>query len=277
MLFNSFPFIFVFLPIVLVGFFALARISHRLAAGWLTAASLVFYGWWDPDYIALLLASIVFNYLLGMHIARMHEAGRQKRGRQLLALAVIANLALLGYFKYAIFFLSSVQKLGLATGPLPEIVLPLGISFFTITQLAFLVDAHRGQARESNVTHYMLFVTYFPHLIAGPILRHKEMMPQFDQRATYRLNWDNIAVGLTMFILGLFKKTVCRRHWRLATPAFSAAAAGTPLTLLEAWGAALRLHVPDLLRLFRLHGHGARRVADVRHTRAGHRWPAHSR
>jgi len=240
LLFNSFAFISVFLPIVLAGFFALARISHRLAAGWLTAASLVFYGWWDPDYIALLLASIVFNYLLGMRIARMHEAGRQKRGRQLLALAVIANLALLGYFKYAIFFVSSLQKLGNVSGPLPDIVLPLGISFFTITQIAFLVDAHRGQAREYNFTHYVLFVTYFPHLIAGPILHHREMMPQFDQRATYRLDWDNIAVGLTMFVLGLFKKTVIADDMAgFATPAFSAAAAGTPLTLLEAWGAAL--------------------------------------
>lgn len=240
MLFNSFPFIFVFLPIVLVGFFALARISHRLAAGWLTAASLVFYGWWDPHYIALLLASICFNYVLGMQIARMLEAGRLTRGRQLLALAIVANLALLGYFKYAIFFLSSVQKLGAVSGPLPEIVLPLGISFFTITQIAFLVDAHRGLAREYNFTHYMLFVTYFPHLIAGPILHHKEMMPQFDQRGTYRLNWDNIAVGLTMFVLGLFKKTVIADDMAgFATPAFSAAAAGAPLTLLEAWGAAL--------------------------------------
>jgi len=240
LLFNSFPFIFAFLPIVLVGFFALARISHRLAAGWLTAASLVFYGWWDPAYIALLLGSICFNYLMGMRIARMHEAGKLTRGRQLLALAIVTNLALLGYFKYAIFFVSTVQNLGFFSGPLPHVILPLGISFFTITQIAFLVDAHRGLAREYNPVHYMLFVTYFPHLIAGPILHHKEMMPQFDQRSTYRLNWDNIAVGLVMFLLGLFKKTVIADDMAgLATPAFNAAASGTTLTLLEAWGAAL--------------------------------------
>jgi alginate O-acetyltransferase complex protein AlgI len=240
LLFNSFPFIFVFLPAVLVGFFALARISHRLAAGWLTAASLVFYGWWDPHYIALLLASIGFNYVMGMRIARMHEAGISRRGRQLLTLAILANLALLGYFKYAYFFVSTVQKVGGVSGPLPEIVLPLGISFFTITQIAFLVDAHRGEAREYNFTHYMLFVTYFPHLIAGPILHHKEMMPQFNQSSTYRLNWDSVAVGLTMFIIGIFKKTVIADEMAgFATPAFNAAAAGTPLTLLEAWGAAL--------------------------------------
>ena len=144
MLFNSFLFIFCFLPIVLVGFFGLARISHKLAAGWLTVASLFFYGWWDADYLALLLASIGFNYVLGRRIARLHEAGLQKRSRQWLVLAIAANLTLLGYFKYTIFFLSSLQTLGAVSGPLPTIVLPLGISFFTITQIAFLVDAHRG-------------------------------------------------------------------------------------------------------------------------------------
>ena len=112
MLFNSFLFIFCFLPIVLVGFFGLARISHKLAAGWLTVASLVFYGWWNADYLALLLASIGFNYVLGRHIARLHEAGLQKRSRQWLALAIVANLALLGYFKYTIFFLSSCAEAG---------------------------------------------------------------------------------------------------------------------------------------------------------------------
>ena len=188
MLFNSFPFIFVFLPIVLFGFFALARASDRLAAGWLTIASLVFYGWWDPDYVALLLASISVNYYLGTRIARMRESGRRSRGKRLLLVAIVANLALLGYYKYAIFFVSTAQKLMGHSSPLPEIVLPLGISFFTFTQIAFLVDAHRGLAREYNFTHYTLFVTYFPHLIAGPILHHREMMPQFDRRATYVLN-----------------------------------------------------------------------------------------
>ena len=157
-----------------------------------------------------------------------------------LLVAIAANLALLGYYKYAIFFVSNVQKLIGHVGPLPEIVLPLGISFFTFTQIAFLVDAHRGLARDYSFTHYTLFVTYFPHLIAGPILHHREMMPQFDRRATYTLNWDNVAVGLTMFIIGLFKKTVIADDMAgFASPAFNAAAAGTQLTLLEAWGAAL--------------------------------------
>jgi alginate O-acetyltransferase complex protein AlgI len=240
LLFNSFPFIFVFLPIVLVGFFTLARASNRLAAGWLTIASLVFYGWWDAGYVALLLASISINYYLGTRIALMREAGQRSRGKQLLLVAIIINLGLLGYYKYAIFFVSSAQKLTGHSSPLPEIALPLGISFFTFTQIAFLVDAHRGLARDYNFTHYTLFVTYFPHLIAGPILHHREMMPQFDKRATYMFSWDNFAVGLTMFILGLFKKTVIADDMAgFVTPAFNAAASGTPLTLLEAWGAAL--------------------------------------
>jgi alginate O-acetyltransferase complex protein AlgI len=240
LLFNSFAFIFAFLPVVLVGFFALARFSHRLAAGWLTLASLVYYGWWDPRYVALLLASIGVNYALGTRIARMHESGQGARGKRLLLVAIAANLGLLGYYKYTNFLVANVQTLTGHAGPLPEIILPLGISFFTFTQIAFLVDAHRGLARDYSLTHYTLFVTYFPHLIAGPILHHREMMPQFDRRATYALNWDNIAVGLTMFIFGLFKKTVIADDMAgFATPAFSAAAAGTHLTLFEAWGAAL--------------------------------------
>jgi alginate O-acetyltransferase complex protein AlgI len=240
LLFNSFPFIFVFLPIVLLGFFALARTSNRLAAGWRTIGSLVFYGWWEPAYVALLLASISVNYYLGKRIALMRESGQQSLGRRLLLVAIAVNLGLLGYYKYGTFFVSNVQKLIGHGGPLPEIALPLGISFFTFTQIAFLVDAHRGLAREYNFTHYALFVTYFPHLIAGPILHHREMMPQFDRPSTYVLSWDNIAIGLTMFIVGLFKKTVIADDMGgFASPAFSAAASGTHLTLLEAWGAAL--------------------------------------
>jgi len=240
LLFNSFPFIFAFLPVVLVGFFVLARVSDRLAAGWLALASLVFYGWWDARYVALLLASIGTNFALGSSIARQRESRGPQGGRALLAVAIVVNLALLAYFKYTLFFLANLQALTGHAGPLPDIVLPLGISFFTFTQIAFLVDAQRGLAREYNFTHYTLFVTWFPHLIAGPILHHREMMPQFRQRATYTLSWENIAVGLTMFSVGLFKKTVIADDMAgFATPAFSAAAAGTPLTLLEAWGAAL--------------------------------------
>jgi D-alanyl-lipoteichoic acid acyltransferase DltB (MBOAT superfamily) len=240
LLFNSFPFIFAFLPVVLIGFFGLARVNDRLAAGWLTVASLFFYGWSDARFVALLIASIAANFALGTRIARLRATRGPQASRPWLAFAIGVNLALLAYFKYTLFFLANLQVLTAYTGPLPDIVLPLGISFFTFTQIAFLVDAHRGLAHEYNFMHYTLFVTWFPHLIAGPILHHREMMPQFQQRATYRLDWENIVVGLTMFIIGLFKKTVIADDLAVfATPAFDAAAAGTSLTLLEAWGAAL--------------------------------------
>ncbi|HEV2977953.1 MAG TPA: MBOAT family O-acyltransferase [Casimicrobiaceae bacterium] len=240
MLFNSFPFIFAFLPVALVGFFVLARVSERFAAGWLTVASLSFYGWWDVRYVPLLLASICFNFVLGNQIARQRESRGPRASKRLLFAAIAVNLTLLAYFKYTVFFLSNLQVLTGRFGAVPAIVLPLGISFFTFTQIAFLVDVHRGIAREYRFMHYALFVSYFPHLIAGPILHHREMMPQFQQRATYKLNWDSIAVGLTMFVIGLFKKTVIADDMAsFVTPAFSFVAAGRSLTLLEAWGAAL--------------------------------------
>ena len=187
MLFNSLPFIFVFLPVVLLGFFALGRVNRLAAAAWLALASFAFYGWWNPKYVVLLAGSILFNYSAGLAIVRAGAAGQRGRSKQLLVLAVIANLGLLGYYKYANFFLDNLNALTGAGVSLGQIILPLGISFFTFTQIAFLVDAYQGKAREYNFVHYGLFVTYFPHLIAGPILHHSEMMPQFARREIYRL------------------------------------------------------------------------------------------
>jgi len=206
MLFNSVEFIFGFFPITVVAFFLIARSSHRAAAAWLALASLFFYGWWNPAYVLLLLLSVVFNYTSGFFLARLVRAGR--RVGPFLAFAVAANLVLLGYYKYANFFVRVAADLTGGTSVVGQIVLPLGISFFTFTQIAFLVDVSRGYAKEYNVIHYGLFVTYFPHLIAGPVLHHKEMMPQFQEARTYRLNWEDVAVGLTIFFIGLFKKTV---------------------------------------------------------------------
>src|SRR5262245_16359286 len=194
MLFNSYIFLFGFLPITLLGYFVLALRSVRLGAGWLALASLVFYGYWDVRYVPLLLGSIVFNFLIG---ARINAAARTRRAGRLLAVGVTGNLLLLGYFKYADFFLGSIAAIsGREIGAL-GIVLPLGISFFTFTQIAYLADARIGKASEYSATNYLLFVTYFPHLIAGPILHHREMMPQFADPATYRLRAENLAVGST--------------------------------------------------------------------------------
>jgi alginate O-acetyltransferase complex protein AlgI len=237
MLFNSYVFIFVFLPLTLAGFFMLGRIKPILAAAWLTAASLVFYGWWSPVYVGLLALSIFFNYACGVMIAR---AGTRKSKKRLLIFSVAGNLAVLGYFKYANFFAASIGHLTGASLSLGEIILPLGISFFTFTQIAFLADAYYGKAREYNFVHYGLFVTYFPHLIAGPVLHHAEMMPQFQRRETYRFNFENVSVGATIFVIGLFKKVMIADEIGVyAKPMFDAAATGVTLTAVEAWCGAL--------------------------------------
>jgi D-alanyl-lipoteichoic acid acyltransferase DltB (MBOAT superfamily) len=240
MLFNSYEFIFGYLPLTFLGFFLLARVSHFLAASWLTLASVFFYGWWSPAYIGLLLGSILFNFIAGMSIGRAAARGETRLAGFLLAAGVGGDLLLLGYYKYADFFLANYNALAGADLALPGIVLPLGISFFTFTQIAFLVDTWQGKVREYRFVHYALFVTYFPHLIAGPVLHHKEMMPQFGHAATYRMHWENVAVGLTIFFIGLFKKTVLADGIaQYVGPVFSAHDSGARLPLLDAWGGAL--------------------------------------
>jgi alginate O-acetyltransferase complex protein AlgI len=239
MLFNSVPFLFLFLPLVLLVFFAVGRISHRLAAAWLAATSLFFYGWWDPLYVGLLLASIAFNYLVGYRLAQW-SSGEPKRLKALLTFGVLVDLGLLAYFKYANFFVNSVNATLDTSFELAQILLPLGISFFTFTQIAFLVDAARGHAKEFSLIHYGLFVTYFPHLIAGPVLHHGEMMPQFRQASTYRFNAEFMTVGFTFFALGLFKKVVLADGVApFAAPVFAAAQAGTAQGFFQAWSGAL--------------------------------------
>ncbi|MFZ2171322.1 MAG: MBOAT family protein [Methylococcaceae bacterium] len=236
MLFNSHVFIFGFLPIVFFGFYGIARHSHNLAALWLTAASLFFYGWWDARFVGLLLGSIVFNYGAGYLIG--HKS--LDKPKLLLVSAIVSNLLLLGYFKYANFFIENINHLAGTALNIGEFILPLGISFFTFTQIAFLVDTYQGKVKEYNFVHYALFVTYFPHLIAGPVLHHKEMMPQFAHASTYRFNYENLLVGLTIFFIGLFKKVVLADGIaEYVGPIFAAPAAGIQLTFIDAWGGAL--------------------------------------
>jgi alginate O-acetyltransferase complex protein AlgI len=236
-LFNSHAFIFGFLPVTLLVFFLLGRRHRAWAGAWLTAASLFFYGWWNPVYVGLLLASILLNYSAGLAIVRASSA---IRARRLLVAAVAANLLLLGYYKYAGFFISNAAVLFGTGWSFEALALPLGISFFTFTQIAFLVDAFKGKTREYNLVHYGLFVTYFPHLIAGPILHHGEMMPQFADRDVYRPQYDCLAAGLTLFTLGLAKKVLIADGVApFVAPVFDAPAAGVTLTALEAWCGAL--------------------------------------
>jgi D-alanyl-lipoteichoic acid acyltransferase DltB (MBOAT superfamily) len=240
MLFNSYGFIFLYLPIVLIGFFVLASISRTFAAGWLALASVFFYGYWSPAYIGLLLGSIAGNYAFGLWIAKAGIQHRHQRKKYLLIAAIASNLALLGYYKYANFFIGSLNTVAGTSWHLGEIILPLGISFFTFTQIAFLVDTYQGKVKEYNFVHYTLFVTYFPHLIAGPVLHHKEMMPQFGNAATYRFNHENTAVGMTIFFIGLFKKIILADGLAVYVgPVFAAPSAGVELSLIDAWGGAL--------------------------------------
>jgi len=240
MLFNSFLFIFAFLPLTLIVFFALAKWQRRIACGWLFAASVIFYAGWNPAYIGLLLGSIIFNYAIGTWVTKLGRVGDRSIKKTLLIAGISANILLLAYYKYADFFLSNLALATGATIPLLNVILPLGISFFTFTQIAFLVDAYRGTAREYNFVNYGLFVTFFPHLIAGPILHHKEMMPQFERKSTYRANYANFAVGLSIFALGLFKKVVLADSVApAANQVFSAVAQGGAVTFWDAWGGAL--------------------------------------
>jgi alginate O-acetyltransferase complex protein AlgI len=238
MLFNAYPFLLLFLPLVLVVCFALARWRAAAAALWLVLASLFFYGWWDVRYVPLLLASVGFNYWAGRAIAG-RGGHASNHARVLLGLAIAANLGVLGWFKYAGFFAVNASVLFGGDWRIDAIALPLGISFFTFTQIAYLVDVYREPVAY-RLTPYALFVTYFPHLIAGPILHHREMMPQFEAPSAYRCDFDNLAAGLTIFAIGLFKKTVLADGIApYAGPVFEHSAHGYAPSLLEAWGAAL--------------------------------------
>lgn len=241
MLFNSFEFIFLFLPITVIGFSGICRYgSKRLAVLWLVAASLFYYSWWNPAYFWLITVSIAFNYGVGIILAKLLTLSKFSR-KIILASGVTLNLSLLGYFKYANFFLENINSLFSQSILHPEtVILPLAISFFTFQQIAYLADAYEERVHEHSFLHYCLFVTFFPQLISGPIVHHKEMMPQFEKDSTYKLSSENIAVGLTIFFIGLFKKAVMADGIAVYTaPVFEAAEQNVSLTFLEAWGGAL--------------------------------------
>lgn len=240
MLFNSYEFIFLFLPVTLVVFFAIARLYREAAITWLVLASLFFYGWWNPAYLILILLSMAVNFGFGELLSRAYKQKQAARGKFYLVLGVALNLGVLGYFKYAGFFVDNFNVVTGASIDLGQIVLPLAISFFTFQQIAYLVDAHKGLTEEYQFSHYALFVTFFPQLIAGPIVHHKEMLPQFMRQGVLKPQVDDIAIGLSIFFIGLFKKTVLADGVaRYGTPVFDAAAAGETLSFFEAWGGAL--------------------------------------
>jgi alginate O-acetyltransferase complex protein AlgI len=220
MLFNSYPFIFVFLPIALAGYFWLGRSSNLAPVWWLALASLVFYSVSNWQFVPLLVASVAFNYVIGWLL--IEKQLRSSTRFAVLTAGVAGDLLVLGTFKYAGFFAANLNAM-FSTGFAVNILLPVGISFYTFTQIAFLVDAWRGNVARYRLPHYALFVTYFPHLIAGPILHHKDMIPQFEREQTKRPDPHLILCGLIIFAIGLFKKTCLADGIQpLVAPAFGA-------------------------------------------------------
>jgi alginate O-acetyltransferase complex protein AlgI len=205
-LFTTATFAFLYLPIVLVGYYLLGRRSHTWAAGWLFAASVFFYGYWMPAFTMLLLGSIVANFVAGARIAA--SVARSRHSRAWLIAGVVFNLGLLAYFKYANFFVDNFNAALGTHWRLAEVILPIGISFYSFTQIAFLVDTWSRKVNEARKIHYGLFVTFFPHLVAGPVLHHAQMMPQFADPSVYRFDGARFWGGLTIFAIGLFKKVV---------------------------------------------------------------------
>ena len=212
MLFNSYEFIFFFLPITFIIYFWLNKKRLTQASkAWMVFASLFFYSWWNAIYLPLMLGSILFNFAVGStitHITGTQSSKKRLSSKTMLIFGIVANVLLLGYFKYMDFFIVNINTVFGTNLGLIHIVLPLGISFFTFTQIAYLVDAYRDEVREMDYLNYTLFVTFFPHVLAGPILHHKEMMPQFDAVRNKVFNTKNITAGMYLFAIGLFKKVV---------------------------------------------------------------------
>ncbi len=240
MLFNSYEFIFAFLPAALVGFFLLGRASRQLALGWLTAVSLFFYGWWRPLNILIIAPSILINYGLARWLLRLgRQPERTVAARIALVAGIVFNVCFLGYFKYVNFFAEVVHDVTGRNFVLTEIILPLGISFITFQKIAFLIDVYGRRIESFTFRRYALFVLFFPQLIAGPIVHYREMMPQF-AKATCRFDAEAVSVGLTLFIFGLFKKVVLADNLAdHVSPIYAAAAGGGQPTLIASWVAAV--------------------------------------
>lgn len=241
MLFNSYPFVFGFLPLVMIGFALLSRWRARsLSIIFLIVASLFFYGWWNWKYLFLILFSIGFNYSWGLLLQRRkRELGDSAPTvqRRILALGIAINLALLGYFKYRNFLLDSVNAALGSHFRTPPLELPLAISFFTFEQIIYLVGAFHGEVGDHDFLSYGLFITFFPHLIAGPIVRYKDIIPQLTRGSTFLVSKENLTAGLFVFAIGLFKKVIIADSFRGWVGAIFDTRRGIPIS--DAWGGAL--------------------------------------
>lgn len=236
MLFNSPIFLLVFLPITLGGFYLLGRLWGRSAALlFLLAACLVFYAYSSFFNFVLFLVSVVVNFLFGYAIAHFYLSARAW-----LIGGIALNLALIGYFKYTGLIISTVNDLFSASFFIPTIALPVGISFYTFEQISYLIETRQRKQAEPSLARYSLFVSFFPHLIAGPIIRPHQLLPQFSAPTFALFSWQNFALGISFLLFGLFKKTIIADSMAAyATPVFASAANGGMPGFVNAWGAAL--------------------------------------
>ncbi len=207
MLFNSYIFLLLFLPLVIVGYFLLNHFKlYRPAMIFLLCMSLWFYGYFNTYYLFIMITSILVNYVAYKLIDKHRD--RKIIKRTIATAAIIINIAALFYFKYYDFFIENINALFKTDFTLLHIVLPLGISFFTFQQLSFVIDSYKGEVPKYNIIDYACFVTFFPQLVAGPIVTHDELVPQFEDTSKKTFNWDNFSKGLFAFTLGLSKKVL---------------------------------------------------------------------
>ncbi len=234
MLFNSYAFIFVFLPVALVLFYASKHLyGHKAAQIALLACSLFFYGWWNPNYLLLILSSAVFNFYMGSLLARSPK-------RTLYLFAISANILLLGYYKYLNFFIENMNTLTGSQYIIEQILLPLAISFFTFQQISYLSGCYHKKRNEDGFTQYLLFICFFPQLIAGPIVHHKEILKQFTANSFAVINPHLLIIGFCIFTIGLAKKLLLADNLALyVDPVFSTAGDGGNFSNTDAWMALL--------------------------------------
>ena len=235
LLFNSAEFLFLFLPIALFGTFAIRRVDRRASFGWLVACSLFYYGYWSPYFVGLIVASIAVNYAFAKRLA-----AQARRAPGMLMLGVGLNLVVLAYFKYFNFFVDNLSFLTGETYEVMRVALPIGVSFFTFQQIALLVDSHRGLVPRLTWLDHALFVSFFPQLVAGPIVHHAEMMGQFHEPPDRARQRRGLVIGASLFSIGLFKKVWVADWMALnASRVFGVADNLGGLTSFDAWVGAL--------------------------------------
>ena len=236
MLFNSFVFIFAFLPLSLLLTYRAGTWNQTAAKVALLCVSFVFYAWWRLSQLPLLLISIAFNYVAGEWMQRARAADRPRQVQAILVVGVLADVLFLGWFKYANFVVDNLNWAAGSHIQLDRIALPLAISFFTFQKIAYLIDTARGETRPVRVLDFSLFAAFYPQLIAGPIVHFREVMPQLQKPLFGKLIARNLMVGLVLFSIGLFKKTVLADTLAIyVKPLYEAARQGQELGFISAW------------------------------------------